>query len=62
MNKWIAHFMPHLRKFYFNEVLTLICNDLLNEFGIAASDVTLLYKGNDKDYFASNFLKCSSKF
>ena len=54
--------MPHLRKFYFNEVLTLICNDLLNEFGIAASDVTLLYKGNDKDYFASNFLKCSSRF
>ena len=61
MNKCIAHFMSHLRKFYFNEDLIFIYNNLLNEFGIAASDVKLLYKGNDKDYFASNFEKCLIK-
>ena len=62
MNKWIGHFMSHLRKFYFSEDLTFIYNDLQNELGIAASDVMVVYKGNDKDYFASDFEKCLSKF
>ena len=42
MNKWVAELMSYLRKFYFNEDLAFIYNDLLNEFGIAASDIVVL--------------------
>lgn len=62
MNQWIARFMSHLRKFYLNEDLGFIYNDLLHEFETAASDVMVLYKGNDKEYLASDFEKYLSKF
>ena len=49
--------MSHWRKFNFNKDLTFTYNDLLNKFRIASSNVMLLYKENDRDYFASDFEK-----
>ena len=62
MNKWIAGLMNHLRKFYLNDKLSLGYSNMSHEFGVAASDVKLVfYKGNDNDYFSSDFERILSK-
>ena len=62
LNKWIAPFMSHLRKFYLNDDLAFVYSDLLHEFGIAAADVKHMTKGNDREYFSSDFERILSKF
>ena len=62
LNKRIAPFMSHLRKFYLNANLAFVHNNLLHEFGIEAADIKLISKGNDREYFSSNFERILSKF
>ena len=47
--------MSHFRKFYLNDDLGFVYNDLLHEFVIAATDIKLISKGNNREYFSSNF-------
>ena len=54
--------MTHLRKFYINDDLAFFYNDLSNEFGVAAADIKVLNRGNDREYFSSNFEKFLSKY
>ena len=62
LNKWLSVFMPYLGEFYCNDDMGFIYNKILKEVGIACSNVCGLYKGNDKEYFASDFEKCRSNF
>ena len=62
MNKWISNFMNHLRKFYLNDDLAFVSNDLSKEFGVAAADIKVLNRGNDREYFSSDFEKNLSKY
>ena len=62
LNKWLSIFMLYLRRFYCNDDMAFIYNEILKEFGIACSNAYVLYKGNDKKYFASDFEKCISNF
>ena len=54
--------MTHLRKFYINDDLALVYNDLSKEFGVAAADIKVLNRGNDREYFSSNNEKILSKY
>ena len=54
--------MTHVRKFYINDDLALVYNDLLKEFGVAAADIKVLNRGNDREYFSSDFEKFLSKY
>ena len=62
LNKWFSVFMPYLRRFYCNDDMAFIYNEILKKFGIACSNVHILYNDNDKEYFASDFEKCLSNF
>ena len=62
MNKWISNFMTHLRKFYINDELAFVYNDLSKEFGVAAADIKVLNRGNDREYFSSYFENILSKY
>ena len=58
LNKWLSILMPYLRRFYCNDGMAFIYNEVLKKFGIACSNVYVLYKGNDKEeYFASDLEK-----
>ena len=47
--------MSHLRKYYLNDDLAFIYNDLIHELGVASnSNIEVLYKGSDREYYASN--------
>ena len=61
INKWIALFMTHLQKLYLNGDLAFVYNDLLHKFEITAADIKLISKGNDREYFSSNFQMILSK-
>lgn len=54
--------MSHLRKLYLSDNLAFVYNDLLHEFGIAAAEVKLISKGNDREYFSSDFENILSKY
>ena len=55
--------MSHLRKYYLNDDLAFIYNDLLHELGVASnSNIEVLYKGSDREYYASDFEKCLDKY
>ena len=55
--------MSHLRKYYLNDDLAFIYNDLLHELGVASnSNIEVLYKGSDREYYASDFEKCLNKY
>ena len=54
--------MTHLRKCYINDDLGFVYNDLSKEFGIAALDIKVLNRGNNREYFSSNFEKILSKY
>ena len=55
--------MSHLRKYYLNDDLAFIYNDLLHELGVASnSNIEVLYKGSDRGYYASDFEKCLDKY
>ena len=54
--------MSHLRKFYLNDDLAFAYNYLLHEFGIAAVDIKFISKGNEREYFSSDFETILSKF
>ena len=62
LNKRFSVFMPYLRRFYCNDDMAFIYNEILKKFGIACSNVYILYNDNDKEYFASDFEKCLSNF
>ena len=62
INKWISNFMTHLRNFYINNDLAFVYNDLSKEFEVAAADITVFDRGNDRVYFSSNFEKLLSKY
>ena len=61
MNKWISNFMTHLRKFYLNDDLAFVYNDISKEFGVAAEDIKVVNRGRDREYFSSDFEKILSK-
>ena len=61
INKWIAGLMTHLQKFYLNDDFSFVYNNMSPEFGLAACDIKLVYKGNDKDYFSSDFERILTK-
>ena len=54
--------MTHLRKFYISNDLAFVYNDLLKEFEVAAADIKLFDRRNDRVYFSSNFEKLLSKY
>ena len=54
--------VTHLQKFYLNDDFSFIYNNMSHEFGVAPSDIKLVFKGNDKDYFFSDFQKILSKY
>ena len=54
--------MTHLRKFYINDDLAFVYNYLSKEFGVAAADIKVLNRGNDREYISSNFEKILSKY
>ena len=54
--------MTHLRKFYINDELAFVYNDLSKEFGVAAADIKVLNRGNDREYFSSYFENFLSKY
>ena len=62
MKKWISNFMIHLRKFYINDELAFVYNDLSKEFGVATADIKVLNRGNDREYFSSYFEKFLTKY
>ena len=62
MNKWIRNFMTHLRKFYINNDRAFVYNDLSKEFGVATTDIKVLNRGNNREYFFSDFEKVLSKY
>ena len=62
LNKWLSIFMPDLRRFQCNDDMAFIYNEILKKFDITCSNVYVLYKGNNKQYFASDFEKCLSNF
>ena len=61
MNKWISNFMTHLRKFYLNDDLAFVYNDISKEFGVAAADIKVVNRGKNREYFSSDFEKILSK-
>ena len=62
MNKWIAGLINHLRKFCLNDEFSFVYSNMSHEFGVAASDVKLIYKRNDKDYFSTDFERILRKY
>ena len=42
--------------------MAFVYNDLLEEFGIAAMDIKFIIRGNDREYFSSDFEKILNKF
>ena len=53
--------MTHLTKFYLSDDLAFAYNDLSKECGIAAVDIKVLNRRNDREYFSSDFEKILSK-
>ena len=62
LNKWLSTFMTYLRRFYCNDDMVFIYNEILRESGTACSNVYVLHKDNDKEYFARDFKKYISNF
>ena len=62
MKKWISNFMIHLRKFYINDELAFVYNDLSKEFGVATADIKVFNRGNDREYFSSYFENFLTKY
>lgn len=54
--------MSHLRKFYLNDDLAFVYQDLLHKFGIPAADVKVITIGKERENFPSNFERVLSKF
>lgn len=47
--------MSQLKKFYPNDDVASVYNNLLHKFGIAATNIKLISEGNDRDYFSRDF-------
>ena len=62
LNKWLSTFMTYLRRFYCNDDMVFIYNEILRESGTACSNVYVLHKDNDKEYFARDFKIYLSNF
>ena len=61
MNRWISSSMKSLRKFYLNEYVTFVYNELLQEYRVATADIKLFHKGSNGNYSSSDFEKKLNK-
>ena len=61
MNRWISSSMKSVRKFYLNEDVTFVYNELLQEYRVATADIKLFHKGSNDNYSSSDFEKKLNK-